>query len=85
MLHAVVEINTVIELAAALAYKGQSHPVQKPNAAAQVRGGLSARQVAGWDVGALGGSCRLARFGRDRSLTRGEIEGELLVQQRFLA
>jgi hypothetical protein len=42
VLHALIEINAVIELAAALANEGQPHAIEKPQAAAEISGGFRA-------------------------------------------
>jgi hypothetical protein len=42
-----IEINAVVDLAAALADEGQSHAIEKPEAAADVGSGFTAGEVAG--------------------------------------
>jgi hypothetical protein len=46
-LHARVEINPVVELAAALADEGEVHGVEEAEAAADVGGGFTFREVPG--------------------------------------
>ena len=42
-----IEINAVVELAAAFTDEGQSHAVQESNAAADVAGGFAAGEISG--------------------------------------
>ena len=51
MLHVIVEINAVVDLAAALADVRQAHPVEETHAAAHIGGGFAAREVARGDGG----------------------------------
>jgi hypothetical protein len=46
-----VKINTVVDLAAALADEGQSHAIQESQAAADIGGGFTAREVPGGRCG----------------------------------
>jgi hypothetical protein len=56
LLHALVQINAVVKLAAALADEGQSHPVKEADAATQICSCLAAGEVA----------CRRGRWMNDR-------------------
>jgi hypothetical protein len=76
VLHALVEINAVVKLAAAFANEGQSHTVEESQAATDVGGGFAAREVAGLRRGVLDDSRRAPRRGHC-TLLRGEIERQL--------
>lgn len=53
VLHVGVQINAVIDLAAAFADEGQGHAVEEAGAAADVLGGFQAGEVAGGSAGTL--------------------------------
>lgn len=53
VLHVGVQINAVVDLAAALADEGQGHAVEEAGTAADVLGGLQAGEVAGGCYGNL--------------------------------
>jgi hypothetical protein len=59
-----IEINAVVELAAAFTDEGQPHAIQESNAAAEVGGGFAAGEVAGG-----GGSLRNFSNGAGRLWT----------------
>jgi len=46
VLHALIQINAVVELAAALTDEGQPHAVEKAQAAAKIAGSFRSGQVA---------------------------------------
>ena len=77
MLHVGVQINPVVDLAAAFADEGERQLVEEAQAATQVRGGLTARAVA--PVGLGQGSINRRRCcGVDRPEGgSGQGEGEL--------
>jgi hypothetical protein len=60
-----IQINPVIDLAAAFADEGQSHAIQEANAAADVGGGFAAGEISGG-----GGSLRNFSDGAGRLWTR---------------
>jgi len=60
-----VEINAVVELAAAFTDEGQPHPVQEPQTAANVGGGFAAGEISGG-----GGSLRIFSDDAGRLWTR---------------
>jgi len=66
-LHARVEINPVVELAAALADEGEIQGVEEAQAAADVGGGFPLREVRGMRGDFLGGR---RRSGRQHDLSR---------------
>jgi len=80
VLHVGVQINAVVDLAAALADEGQGHVVEETGAAADVLGGFQASEVAGVCVGNL--RCRLWCLARSAGLLLGcrcgEVQGKLL-------
>ena len=69
VLHVGVQINAVIDLAAALADEGQGHAVEEARTAADVLGCFQASEVAGGRVGNL--RCRLWRRARSAGLLPG--------------
>lgn len=77
MLHVSVQINPVVDLAAAFADEGQRQLVEETQAAAQVHGGLTARAVA--PVGLGQGSINRRRCGAvcRPECGSGQGEGEL--------
>jgi hypothetical protein len=76
VLHALIEINAVVELAAALADERQIHAVEESQAAADVCGRLATSEIARgrWNAGWRG--CRWM-WGLFRRSRRFEIEREL--------
>ena len=79
VLHVGVQINAVVDLAAALADEGQRQTVEEARAAADVGGGFQAGEVA---TGRLGCRSRSWRLGLRQPLRRGrsgcrEIQREL--------
>jgi hypothetical protein len=70
VLHVGVQINAVVDLAAALAYEGQGHAIEEARAAADVLGCFQAGEVAGRHLGnlrwRLGCGSKPARWSRDR-------------------
>lgn len=86
VLHVTVQINAVVDLAAALADEGQGHVVEEAGAAADVLGGFQASEVAGGCVGDL--RCRLWCRARSAWLLTGirreEVQGKLLWISKYL-
>jgi hypothetical protein len=76
VLYALVEINSVIQLAAALANEGQAHAIQEAQAAAQIRGRFRAREVGRGEGSGLR-DCRGGLRSFDTRSQPGEIEMQL--------
>jgi len=76
VLHALIEINSVIQLAAALANEGQAHAVEKAQAAAQVGGRFRAREVGRGEGSGLR-DCRGGQRSFDTRSRPAEIEMQL--------
>jgi len=75
VLHVGIQINAVVDLAAALADEGQPQAIEEARAATDIGRGFEAREVAGGWVG-RGNGAGGARRARAGSLRR-EVEREL--------